>query len=207
MPRHPPILWRVTRTRRLSGTTAAPIWKKTRRAMPRSWGLACSARRCWCLRTTRSRTPLQSRFRHAGAGGAHTAEEAPPVLQPRRPRWGWPIHGAVLLPHVLPGQRADAVGKKYLEMDASYNFVGFSPRAWATAPTCCALATSSVPHAEQPVGREPDNVRKLTDHAQFTAPTARRTPWLRTFTPTPRARHGSDAPLARRRKAALLRIS
>lgn len=75
------------------------------------------------------------------------------------------------------GSEQTAVGKKYLEMDASYNFVGFSPRGVGDSTNLLCIGNQLVyPTLNSQWGAEPDNVRKLTDHAQFTAQNCQKNP-------------------------------
>lgn len=75
------------------------------------------------------------------------------------------------------GSEQTAVGKKYLEMDASYNFVGFSPRGVGDSTNLLCIGNQLVyPTLNSQWGAGPDNVRKLTDHAQFTAQNCQKNP-------------------------------
>lgn len=75
------------------------------------------------------------------------------------------------------GSAQTAVGRKYLEMDASYNFVGFSPRGVGDSTNLLCAGNQRVsPALESQWGVAPDNVRKLTDHALFTATNCQKNP-------------------------------
>ena len=75
------------------------------------------------------------------------------------------------------GSEQTAVGRKYLEMDASYNFVGFSPRGVGDSTSLLCSGNQRVYQAlESQWGVAPDNVRKLTDHALFTAVNCQKNP-------------------------------
>lgn len=75
------------------------------------------------------------------------------------------------------GNEQTALGRKYREVDAAYNFVGFSPRGVGDSTDLLCSGNQLVYNALQSQwGDAPANVRKLTDHALFTAATCQKNP-------------------------------
>ncbi len=75
------------------------------------------------------------------------------------------------------GRKDTALGSLYSEMSESYNFVGFSPRGVGASTNIACFGNERVYETDNTKwGATPENIRRLTDYARYTASNCQKNP-------------------------------
>ena len=86
----------------------------------------------------------------------------------------WSLAYASLLAN---GRKDTALGSLYREMSESYNFVGFSPRGVGASTNIACFGNERVYETDETKwGGTPENIRRLTDYAHYTASNCQKNP-------------------------------
>ena len=161
MPCHPPILSTRYQTRRLSGTTAAPIWKKTRGLCPEA-GASPAVRAGAGAQDYWHRTPLRSRFQSCRLRAAHTPQKKATCSSTQVAPVGMVTPWRCTSPACSPRAASRRRGQEVSGDGCVVQLCRFSARRGRQHQPTVHWQPAGVPYAEQPVGRSQTTSGKLT---------------------------------------------